>query len=129
MPTANLRIYANSSLGTGPARPPRSRDGFRPYVVPRPKPALSIQAQIELEMSRILEAAPRSGESVQVAFDIKEKELRQLFETMTVEECAALHATLTNSHEAVAGFRRLAVERRARVLGALAAASHRRKSA
>ena len=88
-----------------------------------------MQAQIELEMSRILEAAPRAGESVQAAFSTKERELQALFDSLTPDECTVLHVKLMGSDDAVAGFRRLAGERRTRVLNTLANASRRRKSA
>lgn len=122
-----LRIYANSTLGTGPARPPRTSEASSQVVAL--KPTLSQAAQIEQEMSRILQASPQPGQSVQAAFDAKERLLRRLFETMSADECAVLHSTLTGSSERVVGFSRLASERRARVLSALAAAPRRRKCA
>ena len=117
----SLNIYANAVLRNGPPRPPRTTD----TVQLRSEPArpVSIQAIIELELTRILEAAPASGESVARAFDHKELALKQLFETLTRDECTKLHTTITADDSTALA--RLSAERRARVLSSLVAAARK----
>lgn len=72
---------------------------------------------IESEVARIIEALPEPGESVQRAFDRKERELRALFATLTRAERIALHASLSAEDSRVLS--RLTGERRGRVLASL----------
>lgn len=116
-----LHIYANAILRNGPPRPRRSTETLQARV--EPLKSISIQDAIELEMARILEAAPASGESVARAFDGKELALKQLFETLTREECMKLHATVTA--DGATAFARLSSDRRARVLSSLVAAARK----
>jgi hypothetical protein len=116
-----LNIYANAVVRNGPPRPPRATDTAQPRV--EPSRGISIQAAIEMEMARILEAAPAPGESVARAFDNKEIDLKQLFETLTREECIKLHATVT-ADDATA-LARLSSDRRARVTSSLLAAARK----
>ena len=120
--TMELCIYANSPLGSGPARPPRAIPGAD-HRARRALP-VSTATLIENELIRILEAMPESGESVQQAYDGKELALKVLFDTLTSDECTRLHASL--SDERIVAFRRLSAERRARVLNALMHAAKRR---
>jgi len=116
-----LHIYANAILRNGPPRPRRSTETLQPRV--EPLKAISIQDAIEMEMARILEAPPAAGESVARAFDQKELALKQLFETLTRDECMKLHATVT-ANDAMA-LARLSADRRARVLSSLLAAARK----
>lgn len=116
-----LHIYANAILRNGPPRPRRSTEALQPRV--EPLKSISIQDAIELEMARILEAAPASGESVARAFDGKELALKQLFETLTREECSKLHASVTA--DSATALTRLSADRRARVLSSLVAAARK----
>ena len=120
--TMELRIFANVALGAGPQRPrgvrPVAQHAQRSVAVPMADP-------IESELTRIIEAAPASGESVQQAFNAKEHALRLWFETLTSTECARLYAVLS-SDEPITAFRRLSAERRSRVLESLAATARRR---
>ena len=116
-----LHIYANAILRNGPPRPRRSTETLQPRV--EPLKAISIQDAIEMEMARILEAPPAAGESVARAFDQKELALKQLFETLTRDECMMLHATVT-ANDAMA-LARLSADRRARVLSSLLAAARK----
>jgi hypothetical protein len=114
--TTALRIFDNAVLGNGPPRPNRT-----PAVTATPvKPAVSIHTIIELEITRILATPPEPGESIQRAFDVKEALLRGVFETLTHDERARLHASIVNKAEGVASFLRLAPERRARLTALLA---------
>jgi len=116
-----LHIYANAILRNGPPRPRRSTETLQPRV--EPLKAISIQDAIEMEMARILEAPPAAGESVARAFDQKELALKELFETLTRDECMQLHATVT-ANDAMA-LARLSAARRARVLSSLLAAARK----
>ena len=89
---ADLRIYANVCLGSGPARP-RPNDQTCPPVPTTIAPIAT--RTIEQELTRILDTLRAAGESVQQAFDGKERALHQLIDTLTTEECTKLHASLT----------------------------------
>jgi hypothetical protein len=116
-PELSLRILANVAFGTGPVRPTR-KERQSP-----PKPALTVQMRsiIESEVARIIDAMPAHGESVQRAFDRKERELRTLFQSLTRAESIALHSKLSIERDnASSVLARLTAERRNRVLARLA---------
>ena len=117
-----LHIYANAIIRNGPPRPPRTREVSQPQASERMR-SISIQDAIELEMARILEAAPAAGESVARAFDNKELALKHLFETLTREECLKLHSTVTA--DGATALARLSGDRRARVLASLVTAARK----
>lgn len=117
-----LHIYANAIIRNGPPRPSRTTQVIQPQPVERLR-GISIQEAIELEIARILEAAPAPGESVARAFDNKELELKLLFETLTRDECMKLHATVTADDATLLA--RLSVDRRGRVLTALVTAARK----
>jgi hypothetical protein len=73
---------------------------------------------IECEVARIIEASPEPGESLQRAFDRKERELHTLFVSLTRAERMTLQASLTGERNDVLA--RLTGERRGRVLARLA---------
>jgi hypothetical protein len=116
-----LQIYANAIIRNGPPRPPRTTEPTPVHI--EPSSGMSIQAAIELEMARILESSPSPGESVARAFDNKELALKQLFATLTRDECIKLHATVT-ADDATA-LARVSSDRRARVLSSLVAAARK----
>lgn len=127
MNPSSLRIFAEQSpVGRGPVR----------AHVEAPVPTTAIEPAttsadnaIEREVVRILDATPDSGESVQRTFDRKERELCELFVTLTPEERRALHDALTAEVETsrvAARIRRLTAERRARVLGSLVSTARRK---
>jgi len=122
MSQENLRIYAGANLGTGPIRPPRTSASITSTDARKGKHRVDNAAIISGEISRILDAMPASGESVQRAFDRKEQELRAVIASLTHSEAAALHLRLTSNRKdgVNASFVRLTVERRTRLLSLLA---------
>ncbi|MEO6773517.1 MAG: hypothetical protein ABI467_10920 [Kofleriaceae bacterium] len=80
-------------------------------------------------MTRILDGLPEAGESVQRAFDRKERELCALFATLAPVECWALHSALSTGDRGngvVQRVARLTSERRARLIGFIATAARRK---
>ncbi len=112
-----LRIFANAAFGRGPARPARREtEARRPELAPP-----SIENGVHAEVARILQDVPAPDESVQRAFDRKERELRGLFSSLSRAESRELQATLDADRDSNRGpLARLASERRDRVLACLA---------
>lgn len=110
-----LRILANASFGRGPKRPPRGdhqeAEGQALEVPPSERRSLA-----EQEVERIIDAQPSAGESVQRAFDRKERELHAMFAALSREESMRLHSALTAVDSLLM---RMASDRRARVLASL----------
>ena len=111
-----LRILENATFGAGPKRP--ERGDMHVQVAPRPSPSANMRTVIEGEVARIIEASPEPGESVQRAFDRKERELHALFVSLTRAERMTLNASLAAERSGVLA--RLTGERRGRVLASLA---------
>jgi hypothetical protein len=116
-PPLPLRILANAVLGSGPERP--SREG--PHVpAPQMRAAANTRNVIETELARIIEEPAAPGESLQRAFDRKERELRALFLSLTRAESFALHAKLLAERDTADSLlARLTDQRRSRVLACL----------
>ena len=114
--TLPLRILENTTFGSGPKRP--KREDAHVEVAPRPSPSANMRTIIEREVARIIEASPEPGESVQRAFDRKERELHALFVSLTRAERMTLNASLAAERSGVLA--RLTGERRGRVLASLA---------
>jgi len=131
MTRADLRIFAAHDLhGRGPRREHQQPDLA---VVPRPAVALDdADAQLARDIVRILEALPGAGESVQGAFDRKERELRRLFDDLSLSQRKALRARVAESAPGdvvIAALARLTPERRHRVVSTLSISDARRGGA
>jgi|GEM_PF-7027364 len=116
-----LRVYAGCSLGTGPTRPSRYFDGqvVEPTAAKRIAP-VPIATIVEQELSRIVDSQPLHGESVQGAFDRKERELRALFTSLTQAEAAELLERVSSANGA-SSLSRINTDRRNRLVTFLTA--------
>ena len=97
-------------------------------VIAREPADESIGAAIEQTILDILTSAPMFGETIDAAYRRKERELAELFESLTRSEAATLQRRLVDprSDDAIATrFARLVVDRRTRLLAVLADAPRR----
>ena len=120
-----LRIYAHA-----PARPTLAR----PHRTPPPKlvcivePVDAEHFTCEPHVIAILERPPHPGETIEIAYRRKERELVDIFRTLDRATAAALHRRLSEPRtddELATRFARLLVERRTRLLAVLADAPRR----
>jgi hypothetical protein len=130
MKETGYRIFAEASpLGSGPPRPARVRTVERAVACRLTSARPTPRQVIEGEVTRILDEAPTPGESVQHAFDRKERDLRALFSSLTRAESETLYSTLVAEIELGtprARLARLTPERRNRILSFLGDSGRRR---
>ena len=91
-------------------------------------PAKHETSQADAQILAVLDAPPALGETLEAAFRRKERELREVFARVSVNEARALHRRLSNPTvgDAVAArFSRLLVDRQSRLLVFLADARRR----
>jgi len=96
---------------------------IRPTAPRAVKPAATVSPSIERAIIDIIGAAPRAGETTELAFRRKEHELGDLFPTLSVIESRTLHRRLSNesaSDTVAKAFGRMVADRRARLLAFLA---------
>jgi len=128
-PVGSLQPAQGVSVQIG-RESPREIEVEQQPLTPSPNASVenpaSAQAEIELEMAHIIAADPEYGQSLQRTFDMKENQLRALFDRLTPSQRTALHSSLI---EAASGgvLGRLAAERRARLLAYLERASLRER--
>jgi hypothetical protein len=115
MSQAELRVYAGCPLGSGPIRPTRNGETSVERVAT--KVVVSTALIIDQELARILAGDAMSGESVQRAFDRKEREVRELVGSLSQLEAAALLMRITSERAgAKTSMLRLTAERRSRIV-------------
>lgn len=113
-------MYAGCRLGAGPTRPSRYIDGQVVEPAATTKPVLvPIASVVDQEVSRIVDSEALAGESVQGAFDRKERELRALFTSLTQAEAAELLQRVSSASP----LSRLNADRRNRLTAFLTAAA------
>lgn len=86
------------------------------------------QMSCEQTMIDILSSSPHYGETIELAYRRKERELTELFATLSRAEATALHKRLADPREEdklASRFARLVVDRRLRLLAILADAPRR----
>jgi hypothetical protein len=126
MTESRYRIFAAViPHGVGPPRP------LPEHSWPELEPELPVVRRDQLldAVSRILDAEPEPGESVQRSFDRKEHELRAYCDQLDHESRARLWSRLVTAaadDPIVAKLGRLSSERRQRMLASLAEAPRRR---
>ena len=132
----HLVIYAGRRVrGSGPKRPPRAKEQPQPCAVSDALPASSGPPTAE-RLRALIEKQASFGESINEAFQRKERELRELFASLDEQESRSLLARLANpatDDQAAAAFARLGADRRRRLLAFLDQVAHgclaRRRSA
>ena len=120
-----LKIYAHA-----PARPtlPRPHRTAPPKLVCVVESADPEHLACEPYVIDILSRPPLTGETIEVAYRRKERELADIFRTLDRAASAALHHRLSEPRtddELAMRFARLLVERRTRLLAVLADAPRR----
>lgn len=122
-----LRIYAHAPARPMLARPQRMAPPKLVCVVESADPE---DLACEPHVIGILARAPIAGETIEIAYRRKERELADVFRTLDRYAAAALHRRLSEPRtrtddELAARFGRLVVERRTRLLAILADAPRR----
>jgi len=120
MTTATISIFRNQALPRGP-RVSAPTIAIRPAQAPRPD-------TVDAHLVAILDASLLPGETAQVGFARKERELGGMFAALSILDARALHARLANpkhGDELANKFARLTFERRGRLLDFLADARRR----
>lgn len=122
-----LRIYAGRvATSSGPRRPGRTSLAPVRALLHRASAATG-ELPVAAELRAVIERPAGFGESVNEAFDRKEREVAALFRALAVPEARAL---LSRIAEPVAGdsladaFARLAAERRRRLVRVLEGVAH-----
>jgi hypothetical protein len=125
--TQALAIYAGHSRRPfGPPRPQGAVASPPPRAVPRLE--LVPRDPDDTALLAVLDAPPVAGETIDVEFRRKERDLLARFAALPVDAALALHKRLStprDGDELAARFARLVADRRARLLEFLADARRR----
>ena len=116
-----LRIFAHAPRRPSLPRPQRT-SGAQPSRVA----VVADRAACEPRVLEILASAAHAGETIDVEYRRKERELAALFAALAPAEAAALQRRLSDARTDLgARFARLVIERRSRLLAILADAPRR----